>query len=1492
MNYYSGFQDAIKNFLKKQAAKVRNKIIRGAINIVASVLAGLLPLLIPTLLVVGFIYVFFNVGKLVSFSRYDLYLPSVSIEDVVNTTITDIYYNKFAEQSLYVVIDGIEEEDEYSGRSYKEFDGHIDSRYLKKLLQSGSDVYKSLKLEDPDNYEERLMLSRNTLAMLDKDIFGLVGERSLSNVLSFIKPVYATCTRDDDFENFSECVLLNLLPVDENGEYVDITEENSSQSALEGLRNWKEERDEWIEEHQNKNATVTEEVNEEEKMPIPEQNRTGAFSIKYNPELPESLESSETDVIDDNSAIIWNKDGENKTLSVSDWGLGSIAHFQAKYEPSKISNYKFKSIKVLDPNWEYGQEGAVVDVLGEHNIERYNDQTMSDNKIEVEEDLNWKSKVGESIGLENVFKDYNVHNQDEGVITGYQEGDEHAYYWVANEIIYKTNKLADPNYSMDQAPEIDNPLGTGYWRYEPYFVIPNTTLGYIIDYAVTPFGTIKFAVSQGWATLEEVFHDQTVSKFKEFDIDIGDSNVDDQEDADEYKKITLNGFYDDGNGQNGTSASFVFYIDGDATPVWTDGQVLHHHVDPSYKVEELGPDDDTSQCLEVTMSDGKLLCTVQESNGEDWDYCAKRGRWDFVSTLDKDSKLQTSESITVYADESSGSAEGRLDVGDNTCTIGEPSYTVNPAYVFTLNARVQGYRKIKQTKHVDGYISSDQEDVYRYYTDYFERFEAYVPYSDNEGYVCSTLTGEEPMTVGSISDCGNMPDATSAKSANHITFEGPNETYLAGMPWPQKKDIANDLGFNVETEMEGINTTSLDISEVEVDDVDYLSYIGDDLDKYREWKSEFTKQEHYKETIGHWFDEYSGQYGVPKDLLMTIYYIEQFNDDKENVMDVPEGTYTTWNFIYGIQDEGVNRDTFVGKLEEFNTNHPEAHMADESKIHDQPDRIAIKAAAMYLSNLNVKYKGNVPMVIQAYGYHDEAFEASDVHPGDKMQSILDNYHNYGGIPDYIAIQETENISWYHFLDVKHERSSAYNMMESFNEDEFLIYVFQNMPTAKYDFTMPVLETSFFTSPSLTAKETTTLNRFNLTDRWQEDDVLSTALKVALYKVRRDEAYENVWNKIVSDSIYYKDGYFVDDEGSVDTTLYLPEKAIRVYPESAYIDTLGYVNGIIKESCGIDIDANVNRSKETLQRCFSNAMGNEQSQLNSTLNIKDIFGTNWIGFPVKKYSIIPNDSAEDIGTKIKIKEFKDDDGLNPIMNMYKSKVINISTLPDGTYDVLTEIDAEHSTYEYVYVEYYGLKNIEVSEDQELETGEYIGIAETDDVFTMYLEMDGHMYDMAEVFRTLEARKFGLGGIYGDFTPDFENPVWQDNPYPVGQCTWFAYGLVAQVYGVELRNCGNGENFASCAINDYGWVDSGGPQPGALCSVSATAGRPYGHVLIVLDVMGDRMTVIHGNFQGKDDYSWEDATEENIGWQVTEISSSEFTYGNHTKGSYTCALPSTY
>ena len=151
---------------------------------------------------------------------------------------------------------------------------------------------------------------------------------------------------------------------------------------------------------------------------------------------------------------------------------------------------------------------------------------------------------------------------------------------------------------------------------------------------------------------------------------------------------------------------------------------------------------------------------------------------------------------------------------------------------------------------------------------------------------------------------------------------------------------------------------------------------------------------------------------------------------------------------------------------------------------------------------------------------------------------------------------------------------------------------------------------------------------------------------------------------------------------------------------------------------------------------------------------------------------------------------------------------------------------------------------------------------------------------------------------EFTPDFSNKAaWAHtddggtNNFAYGQCTWFAYGLVAQVYGVELRGCGDGYNFATCAIEKYQWSPSD-PQPGALCSASATSGRPHGHVMIVLDVMGDRMTIIHGNFQGKDDYSWDEATEENVGWQVTEVSSTEFTYGNHTKGSYTCALPSSY
>ena len=157
---------------------------------------------------------------------------------------------------------------------------------------------------------------------------------------------------------------------------------------------------------------------------------------------------------------------------------------------------------------------------------------------------------------------------------------------------------------------------------------------------------------------------------------------------------------------------------------------------------------------------------------------------------------------------------------------------------------------------------------------------------------------------------------------------------------------------------------------------------------------------------------------------------------------------------------------------------------------------------------------------------------------------------------------------------------------------------------------------------------------------------------------------------------------------------------------------------------------------------------------------------------------------------------------------------------------------------------------------------------------------------------------MSGVYGaiDGGPDFEgcpdawlNPPEGMNPFPYGQCTWFAFGMWYQTYhevleGIDAAHYGggNGKNVvdnliaARAEFGDFEYADyaSGGmPVPGSLISFSYADGiyAEYGHVAFVTEVGEDgSITVIEGNIEGRlEAYDYEDAISSSIG--ITTYSS---------------------
>lgn len=117
----------------------------------------------------------------------------------------------------------------------------------------------------------------------------------------------------------------------------------------------------------------------------------------------------------------------------------------------------------------------------------------------------------------------------------------------------------------------------------------------------------------------------------------------------------------------------------------------------------------------------------------------------------------------------------------------------------------------------------------------------------------------------------------------------------------------------------------------------------------------------------------------------------------------------------------------------------------------------------------------------------------------------------------------------------------------------------------------------------------------------------------------------------------------------------------------------------------------------------------------------------------------------------------------------------------------------------------------------------------------------------------------GYSYGSFENlcQFDENIWLNlNPYApghIGQCTWFAWAWFYEIYGYDPGFRGDGQNCVNqlVAAHPDRFEKSDTPVAGAVYSV---VGGTYGHVGIIVNVDGDTLTILDGNWDGQNN-SWE-------------------------------------
>lgn len=145
---------------------------------------------------------------------------------------------------------------------------------------------------------------------------------------------------------------------------------------------------------------------------------------------------------------------------------------------------------------------------------------------------------------------------------------------------------------------------------------------------------------------------------------------------------------------------------------------------------------------------------------------------------------------------------------------------------------------------------------------------------------------------------------------------------------------------------------------------------------------------------------------------------------------------------------------------------------------------------------------------------------------------------------------------------------------------------------------------------------------------------------------------------------------------------------------------------------------------------------------------------------------------------------------------------------------------------------------------------------------YTEIDSRPYNVFRLVKPDNSDKYtslgsgalvtgatGAGSSSGSSASNLR-PSGGSNPYPYGQCTWWAYDRRRQLNKYAPDHYGNAKDWANSARAEGKSVDGKAKkgdivvfQPGALGADST-----YGHVAVVEDVAGDKITISESNVMG--------------------------------------------
>lgn len=1033
------------------------RTVSGVVKATVSTLIGIISLLLnPVSIVILLVLTTSILAKwIIDYTQADKqqYTSEVGMSsglyDLANT-LNSVFYEKYAEQSFYYVLEEPDEPDtDYSGKTYEQLNG-ITS---KGLTQASQKNY----IQDIDKYEENIKLPSGFLSVLDNRLNG-------AGTTGFYYP-----------EQF-----LKMLALDESSDKCNLVETDDKKIDITGCKLADIDAD----------------------------------------NLPSSTAYSQI-------GEYYRISGE-ETNSISDYGLASLVHYKALYQPSRINDYKLTTTVIVDDTYSFDKGGTPYKTV--------NFSTLSKSE---------QNKILER------YKNPNVNNggtlkassNSEGMISSGELG----LYPVENEIVYKDWIKLD-SYDLnrwDEWGKSEPDVSTG---------VLDTEVVYAIDSALVYFqkDPLKFDLSGTWTDLDVAMHEQTATYLKDYTSSRSGNHkkfsVTDYPQAEGLKRL-----YD-------TNGTLLGYIKEE--PKWIEGS-FNVEVDnkPSNHPVTKEVRNTREYCAELYKSLVKRRECEAQTHSETVDSWSSQykatytpGYWEYTLVRDANgnptsqtvklnngnAQYQKSCDVTTtdgsYAKNRGECSEvlaHQNSAKDDYKENGDNGWYYQPSYLFKISSVAEGQLQTLLYSHKATNITSS-ENAYDYLRGYIQNYEAYIPSEDQSFQCVANIDGTGNFTnVGSIlSDCKTETPyiISNADKAHMDTLD------ITKISIEHQDKLKEILGISDD---EPLNTVNYTEEQIE---------IPSSLQDTTNIALKETNRDYGKEIT-----EASKKYGIDPNLLKAM--ITTAVEENKNFVECDNDCTLSQVFIF---DEVVSGNRVVRDIT----------ISPSISKSQQVDFMAAK-----MQKLMEKHDGNLLHALLEYNAGSETYEA-----------IIKVYAEQAGLPVDEIKEDFYDTGWYHYISEVLENRMKYNIQPlSTASAKYIQEIVTNLGrTGNVKWTRrPSI--SGLNVGSVSEETPTTISIWTKLDIY--DRVSNTVGKStynssnikALYNLRKNngEGYRQYWKlltlgqkgeiKTIDGADYIEDAYYLNENGQYDKTINLPESAIK----RTFTSTNAGVDEIIKIALAFD-----------------------------------------------------------------------------------------------------------------------------------------------------------------------------------------------------------------------------------------------------------------------------------------------------------------------------------